>query len=165
MFLVAASFQPHPVSGRRNGVVKFSSHANPCCVDKGQRGSSCFNDVAKDMTMKTSEAELDRFKARAKSILSRLKALGFSAGLQQSYELLAAADGHRNWAAMKASVSDGALKESRSPTGSVTRNQPDEVHSELVRDMLKSDGNSIKLNARIYEALGYTLEWKMCQHA
>jgi hypothetical protein len=48
--------------------------------------------------------EIEKSKTRARSILTRLKDLGANLGLQQAFEVLAAADGHRNWATMKAGL-------------------------------------------------------------
>lgn len=50
--------------------------------------------------------ETERSKTRARAIMARLSSLGIEAGLQKAYEVLAAADGHRSWAAMKASLAD-----------------------------------------------------------
>jgi hypothetical protein len=53
--------------------------------------------------------ESERSKTRARSIRDRMKAIGIDIGLQQAYEILAAADGHRNWATMKSQQSRAPL--------------------------------------------------------
>lgn len=55
---------------------------------------------------------VDSSRTRARSIKTRLKELGASVTLAQAYEILAAADGHRTWAAMRAAEGGAAQKES-----------------------------------------------------
>lgn len=47
--------------------------------------------------------ELEKMRTRARMIRERLTTLGFKAGLQQAYEILAAAEGKKNWATLKSS--------------------------------------------------------------
>lgn len=66
---------------------------------------------------KTVSPFIDSSRTRARSIQARQSELGSPVTLAQAYELLAAADGFRTWAAMRAAGENVSDKDTRPPEG------------------------------------------------
>lgn len=100
---------------------------------------------------KTVSPFVDASRTRARSIQSRAESMGSTITLTQAYELLAAADGHRTWAAMRASADLVAAAKMPTPktfdayvSAVITRRLSLDIHAaegmEDVASLLKAAG-------------------------